>query len=106
MRGYHHIILDLCRELLKTVVCMKDGVKQLTLCRVFFSRYFIKDKSSLSLLLFFIFFLFTTMYMLNLKILCDVYVKKKFHYFDKLTFIIQTSQMSHCAFQKKRIDIG
>ena len=42
--------------------------------------------------------------MLNLKILCDVFGKMpkcQQHFFDKLTFIIQTFQMSHCAIRKK-----
>ena len=63
MRGYYHIILDLCRELLKTVVCMKDGVKQLTLCRVFFfSVFYQRQIFSESFVIFYFFFIYNYVY--------------------------------------------
>ena len=38
--------------------------------------------------------------------LCQNTQKRQQQYFDKLTFIIHTSKMSHCAFQKERTKMG
>jgi len=69
---------------------------------LWFFRYFIRDKSSESLVNFFI-MIYNSM--LNLKILCNIFFKipkKSTASFDNLTFIIQTPETSHCALRKNR----
>ena len=38
--------------------------------------------------------------------LCQKYPKIQYYQFDKLTFVIHTSEMSHCAFRKERMKQG